>query len=149
MEIDREAVNRWADEIMVMIDEDIDFAVSHRGDVMPHTVSSFSELHEYVDANDYFIQAEVPWSIDDQDVTNAVGDEVTRRLAARTAVKYTADLVNAVRRPRGADAFWQPEHDDYAVAAATPADAMVIAEKECKRRGESWRVCFLSLRRPE
>jgi hypothetical protein len=77
------AVDRWADEIMSMIDDDIDMAVSSRGDVMPATVASFSELHEYVDANDYLISAEVPWSADDMSVTNAVTDEVTRRLAAR------------------------------------------------------------------
>lgn len=33
--------------------EDIGVAVSHDGRVMPATVSTFSELHDYVDANTY------------------------------------------------------------------------------------------------
>lgn len=32
---------------------DIGVAVSSRGDVMPATISTFSELHDYVDANTY------------------------------------------------------------------------------------------------
>lgn len=33
--------------------EDMGTAVSSRGDVMPETITSFSELHDYVDANTY------------------------------------------------------------------------------------------------
>lgn len=54
----------------------------HAGAV-PASVRSFAELHDYVDANDYLTDANVPWGAGEHglDMTNAVTDEVNRRLA--------------------------------------------------------------------
>ncbi len=75
-----ETIDHYATQIMVMIGEDI-----YEG-VVPETAISFSELHEYVDANEYMIQADVPWDPDDEPTQAfyvAVQDEVTDRLARR------------------------------------------------------------------
>lgn len=77
-------VTEYADEIMQMIDEDIEAGT------VPGSVRSFADLHDYVDANDYTLTADVPWggdiaTADDPagvNLVNAVTDEVTRRLAA-------------------------------------------------------------------
>lgn len=70
--------DRYADEIWVSINEDmLEGRVNKRA-------ASFSELHEYVDANEYMIQADVPWNPDSeqtQDAYVAVQDEITDRLA--------------------------------------------------------------------
>lgn len=72
-------VNAWAEWIMAEIDADI-----ARGQVAAD-VGSFAELHDYVDANEYLLQA-VP-DMDDYAewiaAHNATADEVNRRLAAR------------------------------------------------------------------
>jgi hypothetical protein len=69
-------VSDYADLIMVMVREDI------ADGTVPAGVASFTDLHDHVDANEYLIHADVPWGTDDPDstVTNAVTDEVSRRL---------------------------------------------------------------------
>ncbi len=72
--------SEYAGEIMAEIDSDI------TATVVPATVASFSELHDYVDANDYTIQAGIPYDLQadgGMDLVHDVEEEVTRRLAAR------------------------------------------------------------------
>jgi hypothetical protein len=45
------AISEYADKIMTEIDGDI------KAGHVPATVASFSELHDYVDANDYALEA--------------------------------------------------------------------------------------------
>lgn len=74
--------SEYADEIMVMIREDI-----AAGKVSP-IVWSFDALHNYVDANGYTLAAHVPWGGDaataedpeGMALVNAVENEITRRL---------------------------------------------------------------------
>jgi hypothetical protein len=71
---------RFADKVMTMIDEDI------AAGKVPAWVGSFSALHDYVDANEYLIQAlDGAWESGDLVMGNAVSDEVDQRLADRTA----------------------------------------------------------------
>jgi hypothetical protein len=54
----------------------------HAG-IVPAHVRSFAELHDYVDANEYLTDAEVPWEPGEHGLrmVNAVTSEVNRRLA--------------------------------------------------------------------
>ena len=95
------SISDYADKIMAEIDADI------QAGLVPATVASFSELHDYVDANDYALGA-VPFSGPPctcvrttadpgchcayseawdayMEYLNAVESEVSSRLAARTA----------------------------------------------------------------
>ena len=53
-----ELVRRYADAIMIAIKADMDAGI------VPRSVSTFTELHDYVDANEYAVQAGVPWGSD-------------------------------------------------------------------------------------
>lgn len=68
-------VQRYADAIMTMIKEDQD-----SGQV-PLSVSSWDELDDSVDTDDYYRQAQLPSGTGEAtDLRNAVNDEVSRRL---------------------------------------------------------------------
>ncbi len=70
-------VQRYADAIMAMIKEDQD-----SGQV-PREVSSWDELDDSVDTDDYYRQAQLPSGTREAiDLHNAVNDEVGRRLGA-------------------------------------------------------------------
>jgi hypothetical protein len=77
-------VGEYADEIMAQVHADAERSFPW-GKTIPADVGSFSELHEYCDANCYLLDA-VPQGTLDWDVymalCNAVSDEVDRRLAA-------------------------------------------------------------------
>jgi hypothetical protein len=85
--IDAAAVSSYADRIMVMIREDVERPFPH-GKRVPRDIASFTALHDYLDANDYLIQADVPWGTgpgageDGAEMINAVCAEVSRRLQA-------------------------------------------------------------------
>jgi hypothetical protein len=85
--IDTAAVSRYADRIMAMVREDMERPPPH-GKQIPRDVVNFSALHYYLDANDYLIQAGVPWGSDPgagedgSEMVNAVCAEVSRRLEA-------------------------------------------------------------------
>jgi hypothetical protein len=70
---------------MAMVREDIERPFPH-GKQIPRDVASFTALHDYLDANDYLIQAGVPWGTDPgagedgAEMINAVCAEVSRRL---------------------------------------------------------------------
>lgn len=74
-------VTEYADKAMTMIDADI------ASGQVPATVRSFSELHDYVDANEYL--EDVPWGTDlpggndPMYLVIEVSDEISARLAAR------------------------------------------------------------------
>jgi hypothetical protein len=79
--MDATAVIRYADLIMTEIDKDI------ASGLVPATVSSFGELHDYLDANDYASQASVPLDGPPDEpyaMVNRVETEVCRRLTERT-----------------------------------------------------------------
>lgn len=71
-------VKTFADHIMAEIDGDI------AAGQIPGRVRTFGELHSYLDANDYLIEAQVPYdgTRATTEVIAAVEDEVTRRLSA-------------------------------------------------------------------
>lgn len=73
-------ITDYADQIMTEIDGDI------AEGVIPGSVASFADLHDYVDANDYLLNIGVPWGTDDpsgtDEIWNKVTDEITRRLSA-------------------------------------------------------------------
>jgi hypothetical protein len=70
----------YAAELLNMIREDI------ASGQVPATVSTFSELHDYVDANDYIIQSSLyshrNWSDDREETINRVTDLVDAALKA-------------------------------------------------------------------
>jgi hypothetical protein len=85
-------ISDYADEIMAEIDDMIaEGWTNSSGEPVPADLASFSQLHEYCDANDLLIEAKVPFGsdlpegTDPCEMVNAVTDEVTRRLAARAA----------------------------------------------------------------
>jgi len=76
MTTDTADVQRYADAIMAMIKED-----QVTGQV-PSDVTSWDELDESVDLNDYYRQAQMPSGTHEAtELHNAVTDEVARRLA--------------------------------------------------------------------
>jgi len=74
----RPDVARWAAHIMAAIDDDI------AAGGLPASVASLTDLHDYVDANDYLQDAGVPMPTAEggPDAIAAVQDEVSRRLSA-------------------------------------------------------------------
>ena len=75
-----DTIRAYADTIMAEIHKDI------ADGTVPASVGSFSELHDYVDANDYAQQAGVPTYVADADdpweIVNTVEAEVDARLKA-------------------------------------------------------------------
>lgn len=72
---DTQDVRRYADAIMAMIEED-----EESGQV-PRGVSSWDELDDSVDTDDYCRQAHLPSGTREAaDLRNAVSEEITRRL---------------------------------------------------------------------
>lgn len=69
-------VQRYADAIMAMIKEDQETGQ------LPHDVSSWDEIDDTVDENDYYLRAELPsGSAEATELRDAVNDEITRRLS--------------------------------------------------------------------
>ncbi len=100
--MDATQISRYADAIMTLIKSDVEAGI------VPASVRSFSELHDYVDANDYGLEA-VPFSGPKCTCTRTLGNpgchcehydawcaygedlnevetEVSRRLATGTAL---------------------------------------------------------------
>jgi len=77
-------IEEYADEVMTAIDDCI-----AEGRI-PADVATYSDLHSYVDANDFLLDAGVPWGTDipeGQDPNGVwvdVENEVQRRLRVRT-----------------------------------------------------------------
>ena len=80
-----QAVARYADTIIAMIDADIAIGV------LPTGIATFGDLHDHVDANEYLQEAGVPFGtdpgagMDGCEAVNAVAAEVERQLTARAA----------------------------------------------------------------
>ena len=68
----------WAAQILTAIDDSI------AEGALPTTVRSFTELHDYCDANDFLIEAEVPYDATDATIALivAVQDAATAALRA-------------------------------------------------------------------
>lgn len=113
----RVGVEAWADEIMEDIRNDI--ASDHFPGL--EDARSFSDLHDYVDANEYLQGANVPWVSNavGMDLVHAVEDEVSRRLQRgelRTVAvavyvtsrfSFMATGVNEAEARRALRAAWQ------------------------------------------
>lgn len=67
----------YARHIMTAINADI------RDGILPATVGSFEDLHDYVDANDYLDAADVPCTPDSNDLVADIQEAVTALLTAR------------------------------------------------------------------
>lgn len=73
-------IQQYADKVWDMVGEDM-----YEG-VLPGNVRTFTELHDHVDANEYTIQADVPFdpmTDDGMIAVAAVEAEINRRLAER------------------------------------------------------------------
>lgn len=85
-----EQIAAYADAIVALIEQDIEIFSGLGGDIerangLRHA-TSFSELHNYVDANEYVIEVGLPWATQaDLDAAGVVTDEVSRRLSERQA----------------------------------------------------------------
>lgn len=114
----------YANQIWDMIGEDM---LEGR---VPDTLVAFSQLHTYVDANEYTLQADVPYDLEadgGMDLVHEVEAEITRRLAERYATLLAAEpqVVGAVvlgsckdgdfyvfaRMGEGGDEDWQVAGD--------------------------------------
>jgi hypothetical protein len=92
--MDAAEVNRYADLIMTEIDKDI------AAGTVAATVSSFGELHDHVDANDYSQWAGVPWGTDEPDEPYALVNRVEREVCRRLAERAGASECDACRHNR-------------------------------------------------
>lgn len=74
------SIHEYADKIMIEIDKDI------TAGILPANVSTFVELHDHVDANEYITDAGHYWDNTDENIAfvNAVESEVNRRLSERS-----------------------------------------------------------------
>lgn len=81
--MDAQQISKYADAIMSEIRADV------KAGTVPATVKSFSDLHSYVDANDYasqvIPQGDLTWDAW-MELANDVETEVSRRLATGTAL---------------------------------------------------------------
>lgn len=74
-------VSEYADKVCELLTEDVGAGIVPLG-----KVTKFADLHDYVDANDYLLQAGVPFGADSgagrdgTEIVNAVCDEVTQRI---------------------------------------------------------------------
>src|SRR6266496_4804064 len=97
-----ELVRRYADAIMMAIKADMEAGIVPRG------VGAFTDLHDYVDANEYAVQAGVPWGSDPEALkygndgyalVNAVEGAVSAMLAV-SARQTMPSAGTSTRRPR-------------------------------------------------
>jgi len=96
-----EDVQRYTDAIMAMINEDQDSGQVPRG------TTSWDELDNCVDTNDYYLKAKMPYGTDEAaDLRDAVTDEVSRRLTGAEGgpwrVTWTPSYVAALNIGRKA-----------------------------------------------
>ena len=78
LNVDPDRVKGYADKVMAMVIDDV------RDGVVPWTVTDFSQLHDWVDANMYLEQAGQQFDAGDPASiaeTNAIADAVSKRLA--------------------------------------------------------------------
>jgi hypothetical protein len=90
------SVSQYADEIMTSVHEDM------ASGIMPRDVGSFSEMHDHTDANMYLAEVypEYTGSDADNDLLNAVSDEVDRRLAREALALNTGQRCTCGRLAR-------------------------------------------------
>lgn len=119
-------VQRYADAIMAMIKEDQD-----SGQV-PREVSSWDELDDSVDTDDYFRQAQLPvGSGEATALHNAVSDEVSRRLSGAQGGPWGVTWT-----PPG-----RPAMDiGRAIGYATAAEAEAVGQGYLAQHGGTYHV---------
>jgi len=123
---DAEEVRHYADAIMTMIREDQDTGQVPRG------VSSWDELDESVDENDYYQQAGVPTGTHEaSELRDAVGEEINRRLSGSQGGPWRVTWTH----PEGA------AHDiSRSVGYATQAEAEMIGQDYFMAHGGTYQV---------
>lgn len=104
-ETDQAIVNDWAEKIIAQVDKDIITGFPW-GKRIPPDVDSFSELHDYCDANQVYlldIMPEIAGTIGDDEagrralaISNAVTDEVSERLAERAMSNWAGSLLTMI-----------------------------------------------------
>ncbi|HTT54427.1 MAG TPA: hypothetical protein VMH35_23795 [Streptosporangiaceae bacterium] len=119
-------VERYANAIMLMIRED-----QETGQV-PHDVSSWDEIDDTVDANDYYLRARLPsGTAQATELHNAVNDEITRRLAQGEGGPWGTIWVH-------------PDGHEVSIGRtagyATPAEADAVGSDYQAEHGGSYRV---------
>jgi hypothetical protein len=120
------AISEYADKIMAEVGKDI------TAGWMPATVSTFSELHDYVDANDYALEA-APFSEfggtwdEYMEHLNVIEAEVDRRLRKESG-DYVFVLVTADGTVKDRFSFYGPYDAGYELAQQRGAlyDAPII-----------------------
>ena len=119
-------VQHYADAIVAMIKEDQD-----SGQVPPD-VSSWDEIDESVDANDYYRQAHMPSGTHEaNELHNAVNDEVGRRLAGSQGGPWGVTWTH----PDG------PVHDiSRLIGYATQAEAEAVGQDYLTVHGGTFQV---------
>jgi hypothetical protein len=122
----KEDVKRYADAIITMIREDQDSGQVSRG------ASSWDELDESVDANDYYRKAGMPSGTDEADeLRNAVYAEVGRRLSGSQGgpwrVSWTPPYVAALNIGRK-------------IGYATREEAEEVGQKYLAQHGGAYHV---------
>lgn len=121
-----EDAQRYADAIMVMIKED-----QGTGQV-PRDVSSWDELDESVDTEDYYRLAHMPSGTQDAiDLRNAVSIEVGRRLAGSQGGPWRVTWTHL--DGHAADI-------SRTVGYATRAEAEAVGERYMARHGGAYNV---------
>lgn len=84
-----EQLDGWAHDIMAMVAEDI---AAHR---IPLGIRTFSDLHSYVDANEYLLATPCPWGSDASNQDDECGVRFHNDLSDRVQVLLvaTADML--------------------------------------------------------
>lgn len=94
--VDRiETVESYADAIMARVDADM------REDPPLREFRVFADLHDWCDANEYMIQARVPYDPDSPDVMAfyvSVQDAITERLEARSLAEREARMAQLIEK---------------------------------------------------
>ena len=128
--LSKDQINRYADEIMTMIDEDI------ANGCIPLNVRCFGELHSYVDANEYTLQAQVPWGREFETPDDPCGlaasidveAEITRRLVTRAAFCTFGDCL-------------YPHHDHTTTLGPDGEDLATAIGLRCEECGQPAHYC--------
>ena len=106
---------------------------------VPATVESFSDLHDYVDANEYLINAGVPWDVDpvtgetDLGPTNAVTDIVDAWLKDGGLIRTLVSVVRPADDDRRFITAWLSGVDTFQPDPTTEAydrDGLAAAVNE-------------------
>lgn len=126
---DPKPVMHYVTVVMGMIDDDI------KAGKVPYEIIAFRDLHDYVDANAYLLQAGVPWKSDNMRITefsNRIMDMVDCILYARAwagwrdfrlLTQKQADSLSD-RWESAADRLWQDGNNELSAEIRELAQTM-------------------------